>query len=136
MSKSGEPKTRISLNDPESAISSKIMSALTDSQLGISYDTSSRPGVSNLIEIYGHMTGRDDFNQLAEEFDKAGLGMRQLKEKVRDVVIEKLEPIRTEYDRISKEHRLLDAVTGLGKIKAQENAEIILHRVKKAMGLL
>lgn len=137
MSKSApDAKTRILLTDTPATIKGKIKAAMTDSYKGIEYDPSSRPGTSNLIEIYAHMTGRDDFDKIAEEFEAAGTGKQGLKDKVSDAVIEGLEVVRKEYGRIIGEVGYLKVVAKIGEEKAQESAARTLQRVKRAVGLI
>ena len=59
--------SRIMLTDAPETIALKLRKAATDSIAGVSYDPVTRPGVSNLIEIYAHMERREDFDAVAAE---------------------------------------------------------------------
>ena len=59
MSKSEDsPQGTILVLDPPKTIEKKIKSAVTDSGSEVRHDRDEKPGVSNLIEIYGAVTGR------------------------------------------------------------------------------
>ena len=59
MSKSTENKKGvICLLDDLDLIRKKIMSATTDSDMTIKYDKETKPGISNLINIYVSLTGK------------------------------------------------------------------------------
>ena len=136
MSKSAtDPRSRILLTDSAEEIRAKIGVAVTDSMPGITYDSALRPGVSNLIEILGHMDGRTDFEAVAGEFE--GHSLKSLKERVADRVVEELSGIRREYGVIMREDGIdyLDHVAAKGAEKAQQSAESTLDRVRKAVGL-
>ena len=61
MSKSEDsPQGTILVLDPPKTIEKKIKSAVTDSGSEVRHDRDEKPGVSNLIEIYGAVTGADD----------------------------------------------------------------------------
>lgn len=137
MSKSAlDPRSRILLTDSTSEVQQKIKKAVTDSINGITYDPGSRPGVSNLVEIYAHMQGREDFEQVANEFE--GLTMKDFKERVAECVNENLEGVRKGYTQISEEEgdKFLEKVIREGSQKAAENAEETMVKVKRALGLL
>ena len=58
MSKSEEsPQGTVLVLDPPKTIEKKIKSAVTDSGAEVRHDRDAKPGVSNLIEIYGAVTG-------------------------------------------------------------------------------
>ncbi|KAI9881380.1 MAG: Tryptophan--tRNA ligase, mitochondrial [Pleopsidium flavum] len=137
MSKSHEdPRSRILLTDRHEDIYSKIRLALTDSLSGVSYDPSSRPGVSNLIEIVHHLEGgATTCEELADEY--SSLSMRQFKDMIADRVSSSLSHIRKNYERILKadDGRYLDAVAAQGALKASASAEETMVLVREAMGL-
>ena len=61
MSKSEDsPQGTILVLDPPKTIEKKIKSAVTDSGAEVRHDREDKPGVSNLIEIYGAVTGHID----------------------------------------------------------------------------
>jgi tryptophanyl-tRNA synthetase len=135
MSKSApNPASRITITDSSSTILSNIKSAVTDSIPGITFDQESRPGVSNLLLIWSALdeAGRSPA-QLAQEVE--GWGMGKLKSTIGEVVVERLRPIRENYERISQDRAWLSEVAKRGREKATEKAVKTMDEVRRAMGL-
>ncbi|KAK6349696.1 Tryptophan--tRNA ligase, mitochondrial [Orbilia brochopaga] len=134
MSKSGAANSQINLDHSEEEIRKRIKTALTDSTTIITYEPEKRPGVSNLIEILGHMTQRSDFEAIGREC--AGLSMKHFKERVADSVIEGMKGISEEYHRIMREgDGYLDGISREGAEKANELANRTMDDVMRAVGM-
>ncbi|KAF3925065.1 hypothetical protein AA313_de0207477 [Arthrobotrys entomopaga] len=133
MSKSGAVNSQINLDHSEDEIRKRIRTALTDSTEGISYDPENRPGVSNLIEIMGHMMNQSDFQEVARECE--GLTMKGFKDRVADSVVEGLKGIADEYKRIKEDGDYLDKVSMEGAEKAKRMANETLDGVMRAIGM-
>ncbi len=137
MSKSHEnPRSRILLTDSQEEINDKIKQALTDSLPGISYNPSTRPGISNLIEIVHHLEGgATSCEALASSFDS--LSIRQFKAVIADRISSSLLQIRENYNRIlnTDDGRYVDAVAAQGALKAKASAEDTMVLVREAVGL-
>jgi tryptophanyl-tRNA synthetase len=135
MSKSDpHPGSCILLTDSPEEITMKLKKSVTDSVEGVSFDPKNRPGVSNLVQIYGHMQRRSDFGAIAEELK--GCSMRQLKERVAECVIEGLKPVREQYARVMAEGEgYLEEIAEEGARKARESAEETMVQVRRAIGL-
>jgi len=82
------------------------------------------------------MNDRSDFDVVAAELQEAGANIKGLKEKVCEAVVEGLEPVGREYERVVGESGYLDEVARRGAQRARESAERTLERAKRAMGLL
>ena len=133
MSKSdtNERATLFILDTPEQ-IKKKIMSAVTDSETVIAYDHQ-RPGVSNLLEIYGVLVGRAP-QDLASDFEGKGYG--DLKTALTDVVVETLAPIRHKFDELMENKDFLKNVLKSGAEAAQVRAWKVLSKVKRKAGFV
>ncbi|KAA8643178.1 hypothetical protein EYZ11_009948 [Aspergillus tanneri] len=134
MSKShADQRSRILLTDAPESIHSKIKSALTDSEIGVTYDPVRRPGVSNLLEILSHLEGIS-CNELATEHQSANL--RVLKERLADRVSNHLQPIREKYHSLmGDETDYLDHVAEQGARTAKTSAELTMQQVREVLGL-
>ncbi|MDR1496448.1 MAG: tryptophan--tRNA ligase [Clostridiales Family XIII bacterium] len=132
MSKSAEnPHSFISLLDDEAKIRKSIMRATTDSDGEIRFDPASKPGVSNLLTIYGAFTGKP----VAEvEREWAGRGYGDFKKAVAEVTTDALEPIRRRYAEIRPSDELR-AVLRDGAERAGAISEKVILRVKERFGL-
>jgi tryptophanyl-tRNA synthetase len=132
MSKSAEnPKGIILLLDDEKTIRKKIMSAVTDSDASICYDTENKPGISNLLTIYSVMKGIS-IEESVSHFK--GYNYGGLKKEVADVVVEKLTVIQNKYNEIINSDEL-DRILDSGRKKTIEIAKKKYEEVMKKMGL-
>ena len=128
--------SRIVISDSDKTIQQAIKSAVTDSHLPITYDPVNRPGVSNLLLIYSSL---DPENRSPEEIaalaEREGWGSGKLKEMLSEVVIERVRPIREEYERIRKEKAWLADIAGRGRETATRVAKQTMSEVKAKVGL-
>lgn len=133
MSKS-DPNTNatIFLIDSDDQIRNKIKRAVTDSGTTIQYDEA-RPGVSNLIEIYGITTGKT-VPEIEREFD--GKGYADFKAAVGDAVVEYIKPVRERYNEIRSDVPELTRILQEGAEKARSTARKTLRKVYKKVGLV
>lgn len=134
MSKSHiDGRSRILLTDSAEDIYKKINTALTDSDLTISYDPVRRPGVSNLIEILSHFEGRS-CDELA--FEHQLMSLKALKERVATTVTDHLRDIRENYFMlVGDKTGYLDSAAEKGAQTARANAESTMKQVRVALGL-
>jgi tryptophanyl-tRNA synthetase len=134
MSKSEDsPQGTILVLDPPRAIEKKIKSAVTDSGTEIRHDRESKPGVSNLIEIYGAVTGRA-IPEIEREF--AGVQYGVFKVTVAEAVVEFLRPVQERFQELSSDPAEIDRRLALGADAAESIAEPVLERAMRAAGLL
>ena len=106
MSKSDDNvKSRIDLLDPENIIKKRIKSAMTDSLGTIKYDPENRPGISNLLTIYSVITG-ESFESLEQKYE--GMGYKEFKEDLGEVVYQELKPIQERYNQLINSSELDD----------------------------
>lgn len=137
MSKSDpDERSRILISDSAEAIRKKFKAAKTDSITeSITFDPETRPGVSNLLEIYRHITRSNKSpTEIAQEFNGASLG--NLKAAVANAVIEELGPISQRYANIvgSKNGEIEERMFS-GYKRAQNRADTVLLKVREAVGL-
>jgi tryptophanyl-tRNA synthetase len=133
MSKSDPSHTYISLFDKPEAIKEKIMAATTDSGKEIKYDQKSKPGISNLLTIYSLFSDRA-ISEIEKKFK--GKGYQTFKEKLAQLLIEKLEPFRRKKKELELQDRYLKEVLEDGRKRAQVIAQETMKRVRKQMGLV
>ncbi|KAK9469605.1 hypothetical protein V1512DRAFT_200625 [Lipomyces arxii] len=127
-------QSRIMISDTADEIRSKINKSVTDNFRTVTYEPESRPGVANLISIAAGLqdTTPEKFAESCTHFD----GLRDFKLLVGDVIADKLEPVRTEYERLMAEDAYLKEVLKDGARKANAIATQTLEDVKKAVGIL
>lgn len=137
MSKSApSAQSRIGITDTATEISKKIKSAVTDSDPSIGYDPTARPGVSNLLLIWSALDadGRSP-ERLAEMARDEGWGMGRLKAEVEGVVVQRLKPVREEYEMIQGDIGYLREVAKKGRERAREVASKTMDEVRGVVGL-
>ncbi|MCI8818265.1 MAG: tryptophan--tRNA ligase [Oscillibacter sp.] len=120
------------LEKPEDILR-KFKKAMTDSEACVRFDPASKPGVSNLMQIYAAATGRD-FAAIEAEF--AGHGYGDFKSAVGEAVVELLRPIREETQRLLDDKTYLESVYRAGAERASYTARKTLSKVYKKVGLL
>jgi tryptophanyl-tRNA synthetase len=132
MSKSDESnKGVIFLSDTPAEVKKKIMSATTDSIGVINYDHENQPGISNLLEIYSMVSGKDIKNISAEFTGKTNYG--ELKKAVADEVIRLIEDLQSKLDKISKAQAV--EFLEFSEKAANNEANSILLNAQIAVGL-
>ena len=132
MSKSeGGPGNTINLLDSPDDIRSKVKRATTDSLREIRFDES-RPGILNLLVIYGLFTG-EGRKDIEARFEGKGYG--DLKTELSDVIIESLRPVQSRYKQLTEEPAHIDTLLSKGADKIRPTAEKVLSKVKEKIGL-
>ncbi len=134
MSKSDENVNAfILLLDEPDVILRKFKRAVTDSDGEVRYAPEEKPGVSNLMTIYGCMTGKD-FTSIEAEF--AGKGYGDFKTAVAESVIAELAPVQAEYKRILADKAYLEGVLKDGAAHASAIADRMLAKVYRKAGFM
>jgi tryptophanyl-tRNA synthetase len=134
MSKSDESDaSRINMTDSPDLIIKKLKKSKTDSIAEITYDQAARPEVSNLINIYSALT-KESQEIIVNKYD--GQGFAKFKLDLADVIIEKLDPINQEYQKIIQDKAYIKNVLSEGAAKARLTAQETCKTVSKEFGLL
>lgn len=119
------------LDEPD-AILRKFKRAVTDSE-GTVRAAEDKPGVTNLMSIYGVCAGKT-FDEIEAEF--AGQGYGVFKQAVAESVIDALRPFQQEYKRLLADKAYLDDVMQEGAQRASAIAARILSKVYRKVGFL
>ena len=121
------------LTDSDKEIRRSLKRAVTDSGREIVFsDEPEKAGVNNLLSMYQLLTGKDQEAVLNDFADARGYG--DLKNRVADVVIEEVAPIRERYERLIADPAELDRLLAIGAERARAVAEPKLVEVKEKMG--
>lgn len=133
MSKSDENvNATIYLVDDKDTIIRKFKKAVTDSDAEVRYDTENKPGVSNLMEIYGVVTGKT-MDDITKEFEGKGYG--DFKLAVGESVADMLEPFHQRCAELEKDKTFIDECIKENAEKASYFANKTLRKVHKKLGL-
>jgi tryptophanyl-tRNA synthetase len=111
-------------------VAAAVRRAVTDLDPVLAYDPDLRPGVANLAEVLGALTGRSPAAALA------GLhGAGALKTAVTEAVVEALRPVRERYREITSDPAEVDRRLAEGAEAARARSAPVLAAARQAVGL-
>ena len=123
--------SRVNLTDDKDVIKNKIKKAKTDSLPISEKDIEKRFEAKNLLEIYSSLAEKkieDTINQ----FD--GRNFSEFKEKLSDIMVEKISPISLEINKLLNDKKYLDKILIEGIEKADKIANKKILEMKKIIG--
>ena len=125
--------SRINLTDSSDEIINKIKKAKTDPMpMPTNKDElNKRPEAKNLIGIYSSLTGLT-FEKSINEF--SGKNFSEFKEKLSQVLVEKISPISKEIKKLLSEKIFLDKILDEGYEKANKIASLKLKKIHEIVG--
>ncbi len=125
--------SRINLTDSEDEIVNKIKKAKTDSGNlpNNEKDLSSRPEIRNLLGIYSSLT---DQNISTTIENLAGKNFSVFKDELINVLVEKIQPISKEINKLKSDPSYIDQILKNGADKAQSIASKKVEEIKKIVG--
>ena len=123
----------ISLLDDPKTIKKKINKSVTDSGSEIIYDEIKKPGLSNLISIY-HSLSLESINTIEEKY--VGKLYSDFKNDLSDLIIELLNPINSEYQKIMDDKNYLFDILKEGSDYARYKSNKTLSKVYRKVGLV
>jgi tryptophanyl-tRNA synthetase len=134
MSKSGDsPAGIIWLLDEPSVTAKKIRSAVTDTGRDVRFDTTGKPGISNLLTIYSVLSGTP-ISALEQQYEGRGYG--DFKKDLADVVVETFAPIRARTLELLDDPAELDRTLAGNADRAAGIAAATLAKVYDRIGFL
>ena len=125
--------SRINLTDNKDAIISKIKKAKTD-PLPLPIDIKEldkRPEAKNLLSIYSSLNDVA-LEKTINEF--SGKNFSEFKESLIQVLVDKLEPISIEINKLMSDTAYLDKILDMGHEKANNIALNKIQKIKKIIG--
>jgi len=135
----GSEYNYIALDDSSDAIRKKIQRAVTDSGSEIKADPSgtspaeaSKPAMTNLLNIFSEVSGRD-LRSLQADFSGRGYG--EFKKELAEAIVEYLEPKQKKYKEIVADKEKLRKILKDGSEKIAPIAQKTLKEVKTKIGL-
>ena len=121
--------------DEPAEIERSFKRAVTDSGKEIRFsDDPEKAGVNNLLGIYQVITGKGRQEVEADFADASGYG--QLKQRVADVVVAELSPVRERYDELMADVAEFDRLLARGAEQARAVSGPKLRDVKRKVGLV
>ena len=125
--------SRINLTDNKDQISNKIKKAKTDplSMPLNQKDLLERPEAENLLGIYSSLTNKK-LELSINEF--GGRNFSEFKEKLSDILVEKISPISNEIKKLLNDTKYLDDILAEGSNKAEIIASKKMKEIKRLVG--
>ena len=125
--------SRINLTDDKDQIINKIKKAKTDplSLPGGIDNLAERPEAENLLGIYSSLKNKN-LEKSITEFN--GKNFSEFKEKLSEVLIERIEPISKEIKKLLEDQKFLDSVLLEGSDKADKIASKKMKEMKELVG--
>ena len=134
MSKSApDINDKILLTDEPDVIRKKVKKAVTDSEGIVRYDEENKPGISNLMSIYGILKEKS-MQDIEQEFQGQNYGT--FKSAVAEAIIDRLEPIQKKHKELLANPVEIQKIYEAGDIKAREKTNQLLQEVYKKVGLV
>lgn len=134
MSKSSTiPNDSIYLKDEPDEIMKKLKKAVTDSEGVVRFDVENKPGISNLMSIYGAITGKSQ-EQVEKEFEGKNYGT--FKMQVAQAIVDHLKPMQEKYKDLINHPEYLQQIYLKGAENAKKIASVTLKEVYEKVGLI
>jgi len=130
MSKSGDPKGCIELFENPKSIEKKVMAAVTDTGKDIKYDFEKKPGISNLLTIYG-LFAEKEIPKVEKDFK--GKNYSEFKKELVKLLVGSLAVFRKAEKEVSSQD--IEAIFEKGAEKARKTAQQTMKQVREKMGL-
>lgn len=133
MSKSDNNKnTYISLLDNPKEVKNKINKAVTDSENKIYFNEKTKPGISNLLNIYCCLKNIN-INDAEKIFKNKNY--KEFKEAIIFEINKLLKPIQKKYNKIINNKEKIENLLKKGAKKAKNIASLNLNNIKNKMGI-
>jgi len=93
------------------------------------------PEQSTIFKLYSLVASKDEIADMREQFVKGGTGYGDFKKQLFDKLWEYFAPMRKRRGEILKDKSYIDDVLARGAKGANEIADQVMERVRKAVGL-
>src|SRR4026209_2080909 len=116
----------------EKEMRKRVMSIVTDS---LAVDAPKDPATSTIFKLYSLVASNEELADMRERFAKGGTGYGDFKKQLFEKLWEYFAPMRKRREEIVKDESYIDDVLGRGAARANEIANQVMDRVRKAVGL-
>jgi tryptophanyl-tRNA synthetase len=116
----------------EKEMRKRVMSIVTDS---LAVDAPKDPATSTIFKLYSLVATKDEIADMRERFVKGGTGYGDFKKQLLERLWQYFAPMRKRREEILKDKSYVDDVLVRGAKRANEIADQVMDRVRKAVGL-
>jgi len=108
------------------------MSIVTDST---PVEAPKDPDKSTIVQLYSLFATKDELANMRENFKKGGTGYGDFKKELFEKLWEYFAPMRKRREELQRDKSYIDNVLAKGAVRANEIADQVMARVRKAVGL-
>ena len=116
----------------EKEMRKRVMSIVTDST---PVEMPKDPEKSTILKLYSLVASKDEIAEMREQFLKGGAGYGDFKKQLFEKLWEYFEPMRKHREEILNDKSYIDDVLTRGAKRANEIADHVMERVRRAVGL-
>ena len=116
----------------EKEIRKRVMSIATDST---PVEAPKDPDKSAIVQLYSLFASKDEVGEMRGGFEKGGTGYGDFKKQLFEKLWEYFSPMRKRREEIQGDKSYIDGVLAQGANRANEIADRVMARVRKAVGL-
>ena len=110
----------------------RVMSIVTDST---PVEAPKDPSGSTIFQLYSLVASKDEVAEVREQFQKGGTGYGEFKKQLFEKLWEHFAPMRKRREEMLADKSYIDNVLARGAERANEIADQVMQRVRKAVGL-
>ena len=110
----------------------RVMSIVTDST---PVEAPKDPARSTIVQLYSLFASKDEVANMRERFKKGGTGYGDFKKELFEKLWEYFAPMRKRREEILRDKSYIDNVLARGAKRANEIADQVMVRVRRAVGL-
>jgi len=110
----------------------RVMSIVTDST---PVEAPKDPERSTIVQLYSLFASKDEIANMKDRFKKGGTGYGDFKKELFEKLWEYFSPMRKRREEIERDKGYIDNVLAKGAKRANEIADQVMARVRKAVGL-
>ncbi len=125
-------KNNIDIFGDEKETHKRVMSIVTDSA---PVEAPKDPPRSTVFQLYSLFASKNEIAEMRERFQKGGTGYGDFKKKLFERLWEYFAPMRKRREKILADKSYINNVLVRGAKRANEVADVVMERVRKAVGL-
>ena len=110
----------------------RVMSIVTDST---PVEAPKDPERSTIVQLYTLFASKDEVDNMRDRFEKGGTGYGDFKKQLFEKLWEYFAPMRERREQLLRDKSYIDNVLAKGAQRANEIADQVMARVRKAVGL-
>jgi len=116
----------------EKALKKKIMGITTDST---PVEAPKDPATSSIVALYRFFAPESDVEKMEADFRAGGVGYGDFKKRLFGAIWEYFAPMRAQREQLAADPGYVDQVLNAGAQRASQTAQVVMERVRHAVGL-